>query len=122
MELPEAGELRGDRVDLLEALRLCGGDPTRERDVVRRLGAPRDSYAVNGPAPVDTPVRPPPTCTRAILGPRWVRRPRELAETRTPGAILKEKKPAIDYSHTSPSPSASSYQLYSGSCPRKYGP
>ncbi|GAB3198214.1 hypothetical protein GCM10027261_25150 [Geodermatophilus arenarius] len=46
---------------------------------------------MNGPAPVEKDVRPPPTCTRAALGPMLVRTPRLEARTRTPGASLTEK-------------------------------
>ena len=43
------------------------------------------------PAPVEMPVRPAPTCTRATRGPMLVRTPRLDARTLTPGAILTEK-------------------------------
>ncbi|GAA1599894.1 hypothetical protein GCM10009742_54730 [Kribbella karoonensis] len=67
--------------------------------MLRFVGARRDPdnevYTLTGPTPVETPVLPPPTCTRAARGPMLVRTPRLDARIRTPGATFTENPTTV---------------------------
>ena len=103
VDIGDAAE-RGPPAELALAARAPPDDPDEE---LRRFFGLNEVYAPNGPRPVETPERPPPTWTLAARGPPLTRIPRLDSLILTPGktfTLIPTAAPSLRLGRTVPPP------------------